>query len=377
VERGHEAGRNPGKLRTVAVLGGGQLGRMLAMAGVPLNIRCRFLDPSSDASAAAVGEHLCAPWDGPGAIEDLVAGAEVATFEFENVSLLTARAVHAMVELRPGPQSLEAKQDRLTEKRFLNDLGIETARFAPINDRSGLDLAVAEMGLPAVLKIRRDGYDGKGQCVLRSSGDVEQAWKALAGKPLILEGFVSFDREVSLLAVRALDGEVRCWPLVENEHRDGILYRSIAPALHAEQLQRQAEAAARTIMAKLDHVGVLAIEFFVVGDHLLVNEMAPRVHNTGHWTIEGSVTSQFANHLRAICGLPLGETAMRGHAAMLNLIGSIPDPIHLLAIPGAYLHLYGKEPRPGRKVGHVTVCAESRPRLLELVRAVEQVLASG
>lgn len=361
----------------VAVLGGGQLGRMLGLAGVPLGIRCRFLDPIDDAPAAAVGDHLCVPWDQADAAGRLADGAQVATFEFENVSLATARAVEALVPLHPRPEALAAKQDRLVEKTFLNGLGVQTAPFVAVDDREDLTKAIEQIGLPAVLKTRRDGYDGKGQRVLRVPADADVAWSALAGRPLILEGFIPFSREVSLLAVRGRNGEVRSWPLAENEHRGGILHRSIAPAANCQSLQAQAEAAAQAVLQSLDYIGVLAIEFFVVGDRLLANEMAPRVHNSGHWTIEGSVTSQFENHLRAICGMPLGDTAMRGHATMLNLIGTIPDPARILAIPGAHLHLYGKLPRPGRKVGHVTVCADTAQRLAELVAAVEKIMNSG
>jgi len=358
----------------VAVLGGGQLGRMLALAGVPLDIRCRFLDPLADAPAAAVGEQICAAWEGNGVVERLAVGATVATFEFENISLATARAVEAIIPLHPRPAALAAKQDRLDEKRFLNGLDVTTAPFAAVDDRAGLDRAVAQVGLPAVLKTRRDGYDGKGQRVLRTVGDLDAAWTALGGRPLICEGFIAFSREVSLIAVRGSDGEMRFWPLAENVHRSGILHRSLAPAPHAEVLQVQAETAARAIMAKLEYIGVLAIEFFVVGERLIANEMAPRVHNSGHWTIEGSVTSQFANHLRAITGLPLGDTAMRGYAAMVNLIGAIPEPARLLALPGVHLHLYGKEPRPGRKVGHVTICADTVDQRDAMVRRVEAII---
>ena len=360
----------------VAVLGGGQLGRMLGLAGVPLDIYCRFLDPLADSPAAAVGEQVCAAWDAPGVAERLTTGAMVATFEFENISLATARAVEALIPLHPRPAALAAKQDRLDEKRFLNGLGVTTAPFAAVDDRAGLDRAVAQVGLPAVLKTRRDGYDGKGQRVLRVAGDLDAAWAALGGRPLIVEGFIGFSREVSLISVRGRDGDVRCWPLAENEHRAGILHRSIAPAPHTEALQTKAETAARAIMSNLNYVGVLAIEFFVVGDRLIANEMAPRVHNSGHWTIEGSVTSQFTNHLRAITGLPLGDTSMRGYAAMVNLIGTIPDAKRLLALSGVHLHLYGKSPRPGRKVGHVTICADTLDERDAMVRAVETIIST-
>ena len=361
-------------VRSVGVLGGGQLGRMLALAGYPLGIRCRFLDPAAESPAGEVGECVRAPWADPVGLDRLASGLEVATYEFENVPVAAVRSLAERVPVHPRPEALTAKQDRLDEKRFLRSLGVPTAPFAEVSSRAGLDAAVAEIGLPAVLKTRRDGYDGKGQAVLRAPADLDAAWARLGAVPLILEGFIAFERECSLIAVRGHDGAVACYPLTENVHRGGILHRSVAPAGDAAALTEQAERHARAVLAALDYVGVLAIEFFVHQDGLLANEMAPRVHNSGHWTQDGAVTSQFENHLRAICGLPLGATAVRGVAAMVNLIGAIPDPAAILAIPGAKLHLYGKTPRPGRKVGHVNLCADSREALLAAVARVEALL---
>ncbi|MCS6938573.1 MAG: 5-(carboxyamino)imidazole ribonucleotide synthase [Roseiflexaceae bacterium] len=372
--------------RLIGILGGGQLGRMLALAGYPLGLRFRFLDPASDAPVRYLAEQVVASYEDHLAVAQFGNGLMVATYEFENVPVATARALEQRVPVFPPPQALEVAQDRLAEKRFFTQLNIPTAPFAPVDDRASLDAAVERIGLPAILKTRRLGYDGKGQAVIRQRADIDDAWRALGGQPLILEGFVSFVRELSILAVRGQDGAVACYPLVENLHRNGILYRSIAPApgLSAD-VQLLAETYARQVLEALDYVGVLAIEMFEVdpahtgatGARLLANEMAPRVHNSGHWTIEGAVTSQFENHLRAIAGLPLGDTSARGCAAMVNLIGGLPDAMMLLALPDTHLHLYDKAPRPGRKLGHVTVCAGDATRLAERLAVVEQyVLAS-
>jgi 5-(carboxyamino)imidazole ribonucleotide synthase len=263
----------------------------------------------------------------------------------------------------------------MAEKTLFRRLGIGTPEFAAVDDRAGLDRAVGTIGLPAVLKTRRGGYDGKGQRVVRVQADLDSAWGALGGMPLILERLVPFDREVSVLAVRGHDGDTAHWPLVENEHRDGILRVSRAPAPGTDDaLERLAADYAGRVLDELAYVGVLAIELFQVGDDLFANELAPRVHNSGHWTIEGAVTSQFENHLRAVAGWPLGDTAARAACGMVNCIGALPDPAPVLAIPGAHLHDYGKAPRPGRKVGHVTVIASSPDtrddalaRLVELI----------
>jgi 5-(carboxyamino)imidazole ribonucleotide synthase len=264
------------------------------------------------------------------------------------------------VPVYPPSAALEVSQDRLTEKTFFNSLGIPTPPFAAVDSRDDLEHACEAISLPAVLKTRRMGYDGKGQFVLREPGDIAPAWESLGGQPLILEGFVSFQRELSILAVRSARGEKVWYPVVENHHVDGILRLTRAPAPGlASTLEEKAQDYAYRLLDALDYVGVLAIELFEVGDELLANEMAPRVHNSGHWTIEGAETSQFENHLRAILGMPLGSPAVMSQAAMLNIIGKIPDVAQVLAVPGAHLHLYGKEPRPGRKLGHVTILEDA------------------
>lgn len=370
----------------VGILGGGQLGRMLALAGYPLGLRFRFLDPASDAPVRYLAEQVVASYDDHLALAQFSDGLAVATYEFENVPVATARALERRVPVFPPPQALEVAQDRLVEKRFFTHLNIPTAPFTPVDDRASLDAAIERIGLPAILKTRRLGYDGKGQALIASRADIDNAWSVLGGQSLILEGFVSFVRELSILAVRGQDGAVVCYPLVENLHRNGILYRSIAPAPgFAAEVQLLAETYARRVLEALDYVGVLAIELFevdaayasAVGARLLANEMAPRVHNSGHWTIEGAVTSQFENHLRAIAGLPLGNASARGCAAMVNLIGSLPDVAMLLALTDAHVHLYDKAPRPARKLGHVTICADDAAQLTERLAVVERyVLAS-
>jgi 5-(carboxyamino)imidazole ribonucleotide synthase len=339
----------------IGVLGGGQLGRMLGLAGVPLGLSCRFLDPGRDAPAAVAGELVRGDFDDPAALARLAQDAAVATYEFENVPLAAARAVAELVPLHPGVAALEAPQDRLTEKSFFRGLGIPTAAFAPVSSLQELDRALETIGTPALLKTRRFGYDGKGQARIETADAAPAAFQALGGGELILEAVVPFTRELSILGVRSADGRRITYPLIENRHEGGILRLSIAPAAAAPELARAADGFACRVLDALAYVGVVAIELFEVGGALLVNEMAPRVHNSGHWTMEGAQTSQFENHLRAITGLPLGSPEALGHSAMVNLIGTIPDPAALLALPGAHLHLYGKAPRPGRKLGHVTL----------------------
>ena len=315
----------------VACIGGGQLGRMLGLAGLPLGLSFRFLDPSAEACARDVGELVVAEYDDPLALGRLADGADVVTFEFENVPVEAAARVGAV----PGPASLEQGQDRLREKELFRSLAIPTARFG----------SVEETGLPALVKSRRLGYDGKGQRRV----DVADA----LGEGELAEELVAFDRELSIVGVRARSGETRFWPVGENVHRDGILRVTRAPAPGAPQ--SDAEAICTKVMDALGYVGVLAVELFEVGGRLLANEFAPRVHNTAHWTIDGAATSQFENHLRAILGLPLGSTELRAPCAMVNLIGSVPALEAMLELPGARVHLYGKAPREGRKVGHLTL----------------------
>jgi 5-(carboxyamino)imidazole ribonucleotide synthase len=347
---------------TVAVLGGGQLGRMLALAGIPMGARFRFLDPSPDAPAAAVGDLVVGALGDEQALAAVVEGADAVTYEWEGVPASAARFLAARLPVHPGARPLEVSQDRLVEKDTFRSLGIATPEYAAVDTGDDLADAIAAVGLPAVLKTRRGGYDGKGQFVLHEPADAERAWAALGDSTaaLILEAFVPFDRELSVVAVRGADGTITSWPVVENEHHDGILRvtRAPAPGL-APTAAGAAEEIATRLLTELDHVGVLAIELFDVGGALLANEFAPRVHNSGHWTIEGAVTSQFENHVRAVLGLPLGDTAARGPSAMVNCIGTMPDPTAVLAVPGAHLHDYGKEARRGRKLGHVTVVADT------------------
>ncbi len=331
----------------VGCIGGGQLGRMLALAGAPLGVRMRFLDPAPNACAGDVGELVLGSYDDPDGLDQLAAGADAVTFEFENVPVAAARRAGAF----PGPRALELGQDRLVEKELFRRLGIGTAPFG------GLD----ETGLPALVKSRRLGYDGKGQRVV-------EADEPLAEDDLA-EGIVAFDRELSIVAVRGREGDTAFWPVAENEHRGGILFTSRAPASAAPQ--QAAEAVATRLLDELEYVGVLAVELFDVDGELLANEFAPRVHNTGHWTIDGAQTSQFENHLRAILGLPLGSTAARGESVMVNLVGSAPPLDRLLAVPGAHVHLYGKEPRPARKLGHVTLVDATDEAVAEVAALAE------
>ncbi len=358
----------------IGVLGGGQLGRMLALAGLPLGLRFRFLDPSPAAPSARLGEFLCGDYQDPGLLPRFVEGLDLLTYEFENVPLDTARWLATRVPVYPPPQALEASQDRVKEKTLFQSLQIPTPEFAAVQSRAELADALARIGLPAVLKTCRFGYDGKGQRVFTSDDDVEAAWQALRGAPLILEKRIDFDRELSILAVRSLAGEIVLYPLVENLHRRGILRLSRVPVLNlSAAVQEQAAEYARRVLPHLDYVGVLAIEFFQVGESLLANEMAPRVHNSGHWTIEGARTSQFANHLRAVKGWPLGDPHVLGQVAMVNIIGTIPNADAVLAIPGAALHLYDKAPAPDRKLGHITIVHEDRSGVdarLERLRGV-------
>jgi 5-(carboxyamino)imidazole ribonucleotide synthase len=348
----------------VGIVGGGQLGRMLALAGHPLDIRCTTLDPARDSPASQVAPSIVGPYDDREALARLAEGADVVTFEFENVPVEAARFLMELAPVFPPAEALEIAQDRVNEKRLFHEVGLPTAPHEPVATPEELRSAVDRIGTPAVLKTRRLGYDGKGQAVIHDPVLAEDAWRAIGEVPAILERLVACDRELSILSVRGRDGSVAFYPLVENHHREGILRLSIAPAPDlTRHLQEHAESLARAVMDRLEYVGVMAIELFQMGDELLGNEMAPRVHNSGHWTIEGAETSQFENHLRAVTGLPLGSAEARGSSAMVNLIGAVPDTAALSDVPGAHLHLYGKEPRPGRKLGHVTIVAEGPAEL--------------
>ncbi len=345
----------------VGVLGAGQLARMLALAGHPLGMRFAFLDPASESCAAALGEHYCGDYGDTALLDRFAAAVDVVTYEFENVPVACVEYLARRRPVWPPAGALHTAQDRLHEKTLFRELGIATPPFQAVNSLEELKQAVAGIGLPAVLKTRRLGYDGKGQAVLRQPEDIDAAWHRIGGVPLILEGFVAFQREVSIIAVRGRDGEIRCYPLAENIHRNGILH--LSRSCVGDSMQEQAESYIKLLLEQLDYVGVLALELFQDGARLIANEIAPRVHNSGHWTIEGAETSQFENHLRAVCGLPLGSTAALGHAAMLNFIGTLPPREAVLAMDDVHLHYYDKEERPGRKVGHATVRATAADAL--------------
>jgi 5-(carboxyamino)imidazole ribonucleotide synthase len=348
------------------VIGGGQLGRMLGFAGLPIGFRFTFLEPTPSPPASAAGTVLSAAYDDPHAIERLAEASEIVTYEFENVPVEVARSLADRLPVRPAAAALEAAQDRVLEKHLFARLGVPTATWS--------DAGADGPRFPALVKTRRLGYDGRGQAEVSGPEAVEAARKALGGAPTIVEERVDFLRELSILAVRSIHGETRFYPLVENLHRDGILRVSRAPAPDAPpHLQRRAEEIADAILNELDYSGVLAVELFETAEGLLANEIAPRVHNSGHWTIEGAETSQFENHLRAVAGLPLGATHPRGPAAMVNLIGNLPALERLLDVDGAHVHIYDKEPRPNRKLGHVTLVGENlEERLRRTLQIVEE-----
>lgn len=357
----------------IGVIGGGQLGRMMALAGTPLGMDFAFLDPAPDACAQALGEHIRADYGDQDHLRQLADEVDLVTFEFESVPAETVAFLSQFVPVYPSASALRIARDRWFEKSMFKDLGIPTPAFADVQSQADLEAAVAAIGLPAVMKTRTLGYDGKGQKVLRQPQDVAGAFAELGSVPCILEGFVPFTGEVSLVAVRARDGETRFYPLVHNTHVGGILNLSVASSDHP--LQALAEDYVGRVLDKLDYVGVLAFEFFEVDGGLKANEIAPRVHNSGHWTIEGAECSQFENHLRAVAGLPLGSTAKVGESAMLNFIGTVPPVEKIAAIADCHLHHYGKAFKAGRKVGHATLrCADMatlRARIAEVEALIQ------
>jgi len=361
-------------MTTIGILGGGQLARMMALAGAPLGLRFLVMDSAADACAAQFVPLLGADYRDETALAEFARRVDVVTFDFENVPAESAQWLAERVPVFPSPRALAVAQDRLAEKSLFRELGIGVPAFAAVDTRAQLDQAAQRVGIPAILKTRRLGYDGKGQFRIKTVADLDAAWAALGAQAerggLILEAFVPFDREVSVVAVRGRDGEFRTWPLTENWHDHGVLSASLAPAAVDAALAENAIAAARRVAESLDYVGVFALELFVCASQLLANEIAPRVHNSGHWSIEGAVVSQFENHLRAVLGLPLGSTAARGVACMLNWIGELPDLRVLLAEPGGHWHDYGKSPRDGRKVGHATLVADTPSALMEALRRV-------
>ena len=340
----------------IGIIGAGQLGQMLALSGFPFALQFRFLDLGADAPGARVAPIVVGAFDDVDALRRLAGEVDVVTYEFENVPVAALREMAATRPCFPPVDALRVSQDRILEKELFGRLGIPTPPYRAVDSLADLEAGVTALGLPCVLKTRRLGYDGRGQRVLKKRADVGPAWEALGSVPLVLEGFVKFDREVSIVGARSTRGETRAYPVVTNTHREGILRVTVAPTRDA-RLQRAAESHLRRVLDHFDYAGVLTIEFFVARGRLVANEMAPRVHNSGHWTIEGAVTSQFENHLRAILGMPLGDTRAVGHAAMVNYIGTMPDRDRILALPGAHHHDYGKAPRAGRKLGHCTVVA--------------------
>ncbi len=363
----------------LGILGGGQLARMLALAAAPLGVKCVVVDALADACAGQVATLLVAEWSDHAKLQAFAEQVAAVTFDFENVPAAAARMLADKVTVWPTPEALAVSQDRVPEKTLFRECGIMTAEFAAVGTRHELDQALARIGAPAILKTRRFGYDGKGQFRLKTLADADAAWAALAAPAaehgLILEAFVPFVRELSVIAVRGRDGEFRTWPLTQNCHTNGVLAMSLAPAPDIGVLQPRADALARTLAERLNYVGVFALELFVTADgQLLGNEMAPRVHNSGHWTIEGAHTSQFENHVRAVLGMPLGDTGPRGVSVMFNWLGELPSMTPVLQAVDAHWHDYGKQARPGRKTGHATICAPDATTLSERVAALAQAL---
>ena len=361
-------------MTTVGILGGGQLARMLALSGAPLGLRFLVMDAASDACAGQFAPLLVGDYRDETALAEFASKVDVATFDFENVPAESAEWLADRVPVFPNPRALAVAQDRLVEKTLFQELGIPVGAFADVDSLDVLRAEVERLGGACILKTRRLGYDGKGQFRIKSPADVDAAWKALGAQAatvgLIVEAFIPFERELSVVAVRGRDGEFRTWPLTENWHVDGVLSASLAPARVDAALADTACGHARRLAEALDYVGVFALELFYREGGLLANEMAPRVHNSGHWTIEGAETSQFQNHLRAVLGLPLGDTRVLGHACMLNWIGEMPDARAVLQETGGHWHDYGKEPRAGRKVGHATLRADDASSLAQALARV-------
>ncbi len=346
---------------TIGILGGGQLGRMLAMAAARLGLRCQVFSPDPDSPAFdVVLNATCAEYADVEALELFAADVDVITYEFENVPAASAMILAARRPVLPNRKILETTQDRLAEKDFVRQLEIGTADYADVPSAAALRAAIDKIGLPAVIKTRRFGYDGKGQAIIRKGDDPDRIWEDLATRSAILEAFVPFEREISVIAARNAEGQVECFDVTENEHSDHILKTSRVPAMISDTLAAEARDIAKRIASALDYIGVLAVEMFVVpgsnGPKILVNEIAPRVHNSGHWTLDGASISQFEQHIRAIAGWPLGKPVRHGPVTMTNLIGDeVDNYAQWLTVPGATVHLYGKAAsRPGRKMGHVT-----------------------
>lgn len=364
----------------IGVLGGGQLSRMMALAAYPLGMKMLVLEPAEQACAGDVCAHLCADYQDQAALDRLIHECDVVTWDFENVPVESVEYLQQQIDVFPAVSALATGQDRLHEKTLFHDLGLRTPQFMAVDSRPDLLAALDKIGLPAVLKTRRMGYDGKGQAVLRTHEDLEPAWQQLGGQALILEAFVPFDFECSIIGVRGQDGSTDFYPITKNLHHQGVLSLSLAPmptGMLDEHLVRKAQDWMRRLLDHFDYCGVLTLELFVAGDQLLVNEMAPRVHNSGHWTQNGAVTSQFENHIRAIAGLPLGSCEALGASLMLNWVGELPPKDTFLSIPGLHWHDYGKEMRAGRKLGHANLVAADHVQLRGQVKTLQSRLSAG
>jgi 5-(carboxyamino)imidazole ribonucleotide synthase len=356
----------------VGVLGGGQLSLMLAEAARSLDIEVIFIDPAADACARQAATHIEAEYDDPEALAALAEQVDVVTYEFENVPSEAVSILSEKINVFPAANALSTAQDRLFEKNQFAALEIPVPEFRAVSSVDDLQLAVTDLGFPCLLKTRRFGYDGKGQAVIRSEHDIENAWQAIARAPAILEAFMPFEREVSIIAVRDRDGNHQTYPLSENIHKQGILDQSWSR--DKDPMYELADHYICRLMDKLEYVGVLALELFQVGQSLYANEFAPRVHNSGHWTIEGTECSQFENHMRAVAGLPLGEIKLTGSSIMLNCIGEMPEVSGINKLPGVVIHDYGKVAREGRKVGHITLTAKNDEAVMELLNRVQKLI---
>lgn len=345
---------------TIGVLGGGQLGRMLGLAARQLGIDIKFFDPSQEACSKDVGRLFVGQYEDEQALKTFASEIDLCTYEFENVPIAAVEVIEQYRPVHPNKEALYYSQDRLCEKQLFLELGFETPEFYPISSENDLLSAIEKTGFPSLLKTRRFGYDGKGQTLLTLPEMLPDVWKHVGSKDLILESVIPFVRELSQIAVRNSHGEIHYYPLIENVHKDGILAISRAPAHDSVHLLEQSQQQISQLLNHLNYIGVIALEMFEWEGKLICNEFAPRVHNSGHWTIEGTETSQFENHLRAIMNLPLGVTTTRGYCGMINLVGEIPKYENVLAVPGAHLHLYDKESRPSRKLGHITVCCDTK-----------------
>lgn len=363
-------------IKTIGIFGGGQLGMMLAEAALPLGIHCIFLEDSPNCPASLYGKVFTNEQ-----FNEFLQSADVYSLEFENTPLNLAQQLESQQSLFPSSNTLYIAQDRLNEKNLFNQLDIKTVPFMSVHNKADILIASEKLGLPLVLKTSRGGYDGKGQFVLKTTEQIDQAWAELGDAtniaPLIAEGFINFSREVSIIAVRGQQGDIRYYPLVENKHHQGILAKTIAPAVNVDNLIEQAQENIRKLLEYFNYVGVLTLELFVTENGLLANEIAPRVHNSGHWSIEGAVTSQFENHIRAVAGLPLGDTSIVKPSVMLNVIGEYPNLTDMLNIEGVHVHVYNKSERAGRKIAHITIMPTDSETLEETVQKVVNLLPNS